>query len=119
MQQNQQRALELMTRGPHLLNDMFIIVPSNWYSPTAAQCWKANGFAWNGGCRMWTRNTSLPAKDGKTYTASAWLRWTRRKFYKNFWPELQRTCRYCQQKFVPHNIYDIICTECRKGEYDD
>lgn len=105
-----------MITGPYLLDSHTVIVPSNWYNKTAAQCWKANGFVWNGGCNVWKRDTRRPARDGQRYSASAWLNWCRRKYYDEFWPELKKVCAICRRHFVPASAYDIMCPQCQDAD---
>lgn len=81
-----ERETERMKPGPRLEGHT-LVVPSEWYNEQAVSFWKAHGFRWREwpAC-TWTRDTRRPAS-GKHYTANAWLKATRAKFYQ-FWPDL-------------------------------
>lgn len=107
------RQTETMTAGPHLAeDDHTLIIPSQWYNEQATTFWKLHGFRWNPGAATWERDTTLPLrKDGKRYTASAWLESTRREFYR-FWPTLAKRCYYCDHKFIPCSVHQLACPSC-------
>jgi hypothetical protein len=102
-----------MVTGPHLDADGHtLIIPSEWYNEVAATFWGQHGFHYNGGTSTWERDTRLPLrKDGKQYTAKAWLTSTQREFYR-FWPTLLKECRHCRSRYAPTNEYQIYCTKC-------
>jgi hypothetical protein len=73
-------------RGPHLNDDgTYVIVPSAYYHRTITlkltAKLKAQGFTFSpGACPQWERCTAYAARDGKVYSAEAWLRWAKDLF---------------------------------------
>ena len=109
------RQKETMTTGPHL-EDHTLIVPSQWYNKPAAEFWRQHGFHWNKASATWERDTRLPLrKDGKRYTADAWLEGTRREFYRFFRTSLAKTCYYCGRKFIPSSAHQLPCPSCESA----
>jgi len=109
----QARKWTAMSAGPQASGPM-IIVPSEWYDETAATFWKSQGFRWISSRNLWERDTRRPAADGKAYSATAWLRSTRAKFFE-FWPALLATCSTCGEQFMRSSRYDVQCPDCRKA----
>ena len=102
-----------MATGPHLDEDTHtIIIPSEWYNPTAAAFWRKQGFHWNNGSSTWERDTRH-SLNGKLYTPEAWLKSARDKFY-HFWPTLLCNCRRCGRRFARINEYQIHCENCTR-----
>ena len=86
-QRRTQEQTAKMVAGPILDDDGFtLIVPSEWYNEDARRFWLSKKFEWRPQTATWERDTRKPL-DGVTYSPQAWLRATRRQFYK-LWPDL-------------------------------
>jgi hypothetical protein len=75
-----------MQKGPYIVDDGILVIPSEWYNEEAKDFWKSIGCRWNEENRSWDRDTVRPHK-GRTYSPEAWLKSVRGKFYES-WPEL-------------------------------
>jgi len=104
---------ERMLPGPHL-DGYTLIVPSEWYDARLVEIWNQYGFTFNKAECIWTRDTRTPYQRQR-YTASAWLKFARARFYE-VWRSLLKKCVGCGDYFVPTNPYLIRCPECRTLE---
>jgi hypothetical protein len=89
-----------MRRGPYLedsviIGEQMIVVPSEWYRDEAKDLWKGAGFRFEdtGAEKNWVRTCSLPFDPGdgngpRVFTAEAWRKWARAKFYDLWRSEL-------------------------------
>ena len=120
--QERDRQLRQMAVGPTIAADKCtILIPSVWYKMEAAEFWSKQGFNFISGLLRWERDSRQAAADGKIYSAAAWLKATRQKYYDEFWPTLKKICPSCGQTFIPHSYYEIECPSCahsKKGQND-
>jgi len=108
---------ERMLPGPHLADDGHtLIVPSEWYDERLVAIWNQYGFSFNKAESIWTRDTRTPHQRQR-YTADAWVKFARARFYE-VWRSLLKRCVRCNELFVPTNAYLIRCPECRALERD-
>lgn len=71
-------------RGPYTNGD-YVIVPSISYNAALKSKLKGQGFVFERGeYPQWQRCAVYPARDGKVYSARAWLEWAR-KVYAEAW----------------------------------
>jgi len=119
---DRERQLRQMATGPTIAADgCTILIPSTWYKAEAAEFWASQGFTFISVLHRWERDSRQPTKNGKIYSAAAWLKAARRKFYE-FWPSLKKECPNCGRIFIPHSHYTTKCPNCtrtKKGQNDD
>jgi hypothetical protein len=91
--QARQHGREIWAEEGPRLHEGKVYVPSPYFLQEAKDFWRAQGFRFErasySGQHEWVRDASLPRGDGQMFTAAAWLKAARRKYWE-FFPQFKK-----------------------------